>query len=142
MTSKKQSGTQSPREFQENNKSLTEASQLLSDTGKVPDLGGALADIPERIRSEELLLESEERYRSLYEGSRDGLCHTDMEGRLLEFNASYQELLGYTAEELFGKSYKEITPACWEAMEDRIVREQIIGRGYSEVYEKEYIRKD
>ncbi|MEI6128376.1 MAG: PAS domain S-box protein, partial [Pseudomonadota bacterium] len=93
-------------------------------------------------QAEEALRESEEKYLSLYEGSRDGICHTDMEGRLLEFNTSYKEMLGYTAEELRGKSYKEITPPCWEAMEDRIVREQILGRGYSDVYEKEYIRKD
>ncbi len=103
---------------------------------------GFFADSTERRRAEIDLRDSEQRYRSLYEGSRDGFCRADMEGRLLEFNTIYQEMLGYTAKELLGKSYKEITPACWEEAEDRIVKEQIMVRGYSDVYEKEYIRKD
>jgi len=103
---------------------------------RMVELQAAMADKVRQLR------ESEEQYRSLYEGSRDGFCRTDMEGRLLEFNTSYQEMLGYTTEELLGRSYKEITPANWIAAEERIVKEQIIGRGYSDVYEKEYIRKD
>jgi signal transduction histidine kinase/ActR/RegA family two-component response regulator len=39
-------------------------------------------------------------------------------------------------------TYQELTPERWHALEDRIVREQIIARGYSDVYEKEYRRKD
>jgi PAS domain-containing protein len=52
------------------------------------------------------LQESERRYRTLYESSRDGIVKTDMEGRFVEFNQSYLEMLGYTADELMGRSYK------------------------------------
>ena len=47
-------------------------------------------------------------------------------------------MLGYTAEELRTKTYPELTPRRWHAEEARIVAEQILPRGYSEVYEKEY----
>jgi len=90
----------------------------------------------------EALQESEHRYRSLYEGSFDGFVRTDMDGRFVEFNSSYLRMLGYAADELMGRSYKEITPAELEAWEDVIVTEQVIGRGYSDRYEKEYITKD
>ena len=51
-------------------------------------------------------------------------------------------MLDYTAEEVRELTYQQLTPERWHAVEDRIVREQTISRGYSDVYEKEYRRKD
>ncbi len=51
-------------------------------------------------------------------------------------------MLGYSPQELRTLTYRELTPERWHAIEDLIVREQIIPRGYSDVYEKEYRRKD
>jgi DNA-binding CsgD family transcriptional regulator len=39
-------------------------------------------------------------------------------------------------------TYKQLTPRKWRKMEADIVKNQIIARGYSDEYEKEYIRKD
>jgi PAS domain S-box-containing protein len=69
-----------------------------------------LHDVTERKRMDEELLKSERRYRSLYEGIRDGIVLVDMEGRIKEFNSAYIEMLGYTPEELLTKTYKDITP--------------------------------
>lgn len=98
--------------------------------------------ILQRKRSEEKIRESEKRYRALYEGSRDGYAMVDMEGRITEVNSTFSEMLGYTEAELRGKTYKDITPVQWHAMEMKILEEQVFVRGYSEVYEKEYVRKD
>jgi PAS domain S-box-containing protein len=51
-------------------------------------------------------------------------------------------MLGYTPEELKTLTYQDITPEKWSETENRIVREQVLVRGYSDTYEKEYIRKD
>lgn len=115
---------------------------LFDENGNPFCLQGVTRDITERKKTEKALFESEQRYRSLFEGSRDGIVLIDMEGRFKEFNARYLEMLGYSAEELLVKTYKDITPARWETDEDRIVAEQIISRGYSDIYEKEYICKD
>jgi PAS domain S-box-containing protein len=88
------------------------------------------------------LRESWKQYRDLYEGSRDGFVRVDMEGNIKEFNRAYKEMLGYADEELKEITYKDITPDKWHSMEEDVVREQILARGYSEVYEKEYRRKD
>jgi PAS domain S-box-containing protein len=105
-------------------------------------LVSVVRDITERKRAEEALRRSESRYRLLHESLRDGFVQVDMDGRILEFNEAYRELLGYPAEELRRATYAELTPERWHAMEERLVREQIVPRGYSDVYQKEYRRAD
>ncbi len=99
-------------------------------------------DMTERKQMEECLRQSEQKYRRLYETMRDGFVVTDMQGLFLQFNPVFQQMLGYSAEELCQLTYQDITPSHWQTMEDRIVKEQVLARGYSDVYEKEYIRKD
>ncbi len=99
-------------------------------------------DITARQQAEEALRESEERYRELFEKSADGIVFTDIEGRFLNCNASYQRMLGYSLLELQQKTFSEITPSKWHSMEAEIVEKQIIAKGYTDTYKKEYIRKD
>ncbi len=99
-------------------------------------------DITERKRAEEALRDSEERYRGLFESSVDGIIITDLAGNILKVNPALLKMLGYSMEELRRLSYQQLTPARWHESEARIVREQIFERGYSDEYEKEYIRKD
>ena len=91
---------------------------------------------------EKSLLESESRYRRLHESIRDAYVVVDMSGRMLEFNNTYREMLGYSAEELLQLTCVELSPERWHEYEARIIEEQVIAQGYSQVYEKEYIRKD
>lgn len=53
--------------------------------------------------SQQRRLESEERYRAVVQGTADGIFLLDLETRrILEANAAFQNLVGYTAEELAG----------------------------------------
>jgi diguanylate cyclase (GGDEF)-like protein/PAS domain S-box-containing protein len=52
-------------------------------------------DITERKQVEEALRESEERYRSLFDGVPIGLYRTTPDGRLLDANAALVQVLGY-----------------------------------------------
>jgi PAS domain S-box-containing protein len=96
----------------------------------------------QRDASLEALRQSEKKYRALYETMRDAFVSTDMAGHLLEFNTAYRNLLGYSEQELSKLTYVDITPDRWHAFEASIVEEQILKRGYSDVYEKEYRKKD
>src|SRR3989338_6601914 len=91
---------------------------------------------------ERLLQESEAKYRRLHESMIDAYVMTDMSGRLLEFNHTYREMLGYSADELHRLTYVDLTPEKWHEFEAWIIDEQVIPHGYSQVYEKEHIRKD
>jgi diguanylate cyclase (GGDEF)-like protein/PAS domain S-box-containing protein len=60
----------------------------------------------ERSRSEAALRESRERYRMLFQQSRDAVFITDREWRIVEVNRAALELLGYRAEELVGRDLR------------------------------------
>jgi PAS domain S-box-containing protein len=96
----------------------------------------------QRRSVEEALRKSEKRYRELYEGSQDGYVLTDMKANIIEFNSAYKNMLGYPEKELLQKKYVDLTPPKWHSVEAEIIKEQILKKGYSEIYEKEYIRKD
>jgi PAS domain S-box-containing protein len=121
---------------------LGNASPLLDELGQPRGSVAAFVDITERKQVEEKLKYSERKYRELYEGSQDGFVLVDMEGHIKEFNHAYMEMLGYSEEELMRLTYMDLTPQKWHAMEAKIVEEQVFSKGYSTVYEKEYIKKD
>jgi PAS domain S-box-containing protein len=64
-----------------------------------------------------------------------------MTGEIIECNNAYSKMLGYTFEELKHLTYQEITPVKWHEFENKII-EQVIKNGHSDIYKKEYIKKD
>lgn len=78
----------------------------------------------------------------LYKTLRDPFVVVDMPGRIRGFNAAFRTMLGYSAAELYGLTYKMFTPPRWHAFETDIVRRQILPLGHSAVYEKEFRRKN
>ena len=99
-------------------------------------------DITLTKQHEQELLASEVKYRQLHESMMDAFVKVDLQGRIIESNHVYQQMLGYTPEELACKTYVDLTPPAWHAIEARLVAEQILTQGFSDVYEKEYIKKD
>jgi PAS domain S-box-containing protein len=99
-------------------------------------------DITERKLLEEKVFQSERKYRSLYETSIDGIVSVNLEGRITECNDAYAHMLGYSKDELKEMTYIQLTPEKWHQIEQGIIREQVTKRGHSDLYEKEYIRKD
>ncbi|NJK97419.1 MAG: PAS domain S-box protein [Bacteroidales bacterium] len=73
---------------------------------------------------------------------RDAFVQVDMEGKIIEFNNIFCKMLQYSPEEIHHLTYRDLTPENWHTYEQSIVKEQIIPMGYSQVYEKEYRRKD
>jgi PAS domain S-box-containing protein len=98
--------------------------------------------ITKRKQAEAALRASEEKYRRLHESMMDAFVAVDMSGHFLEWNRAYEEMLGYSTEELRGLSYPEVTPERWHEMEKELVRDKLLPTGFSGVYEKEYRRRD
>lgn len=86
---------------------------------------------------------SEQKYRILFEGSRDGIVFISPEGKLIECNESFLKMTGYSSSELRTMDFYKITPKRWHEWKiDEVIEKQLKARGFSDTYEKEYIRKD
>ena len=71
-------------------------------------------DITERKRADEVLRESEAKYRALIETTDTGFVILDVSGNVLDANAEYVRLAGYgTLDEIRGRSVRE-----WTALHD------------------------
>jgi PAS domain S-box-containing protein len=101
-----------------------------------------IRDISDWKLATEKLQASERKYRQLHESMMDAFAVVDMAGVMQEFNNSFEIMVGYTAEELSRLTYKDLTPEKWHAVESDVMRNQVLIRGYSDTYEKEYVRKD
>ncbi len=77
---------------------------ISDDAGNTVALEGFIADITSQTRTDELIRESEARYRLLAENICDLVCLHDLEGVYFYVSPSSLELLGYAPEELVGKS--------------------------------------
>ena len=74
----------------------------LRDTeGVITQYLGVKEDITTRVQTEKALIESEERYRELFEASPDAIILADIEtGMLLDANTAACRLMGYTPDEV------------------------------------------
>jgi PAS domain S-box-containing protein len=110
--------------------------------GRIDRVSVVSVDITSRHEAEAALQRSEAKYRGLNESLADGFALVDPNGPILEFNEAFRAMVGYSAEELARMTYRDLTPEVWHSFEARIIEEQVLPRGHSDVYEKEYRRKD
>jgi PAS domain S-box-containing protein len=97
------------------------------------------ANISMRKASELMLRKSEERFRSLFERTSDGLVFLNESGVIENFNPSFLSLTGYNGEELTGRPAIEFIPK--EDIADFEVRSEKRAKGESENYEARIIDK-
>ncbi|MGK2905998.1 MAG: PAS domain S-box protein [Desulfuromonadales bacterium] len=88
---------------------LLNARQIEQVMGKERIILLAIEDITERSRLEDLLEESELRYRRLFETASDGIVLLEKkEGRVTHSNPAIEKMLGYSKEESLGKKLEDI----------------------------------
>jgi two-component system CheB/CheR fusion protein len=71
-----------------------------------------------------------------------GVVHNWPDGRYSYVNPAFCELLGYTAEELLGKTWQDVTHPDDRAGDQRLADELLAGRIPHFTVEKRYLRKD
>ncbi len=111
-------------------------------SGKPIKMYGTAQDITELKKIEIELEKSEENFRKLFNSSRDGYVINKGSGELLKPNPAYAEMLGYNLDEILNVSWRDITPKKWLEWELENHGKTLLERGYTDLYEKEYIHKD
>ncbi len=107
-----------------------------------PAIIGTAFDITDLKRTQEVVKASEVKYRRMHENMMDAFVSVDMAGRITDFNEVFRCMLGYEREELLALSYADVTPAKWHKLEAMLIETQVRPRGFSDIYEKEYRRKN
>ena len=74
-----------------------------------PALLGTVLDVTERDAFDAALRESESRFRAAFDQAITGMAITAPDGRWLRVNAALCEMFGYTAEELTGRHFQDLT---------------------------------
>jgi PAS domain S-box-containing protein len=102
----------------------------------------SIRDATERHHRESRLKESGERFRRLFEHWPVGMGLVGEDFRLIEVNAAFCHLTGYTAEELRGRTFADITHPDDVDTDVRLARRLFAGElpGYS--IDKRYVCKD
>jgi PAS domain S-box-containing protein len=96
-------------------------------------------EIAERRRAEEALRDSEERYRTLFQTSRDVIYITARDGEFIDVNQAGLDLFGYTRDEMMGMDAKKI----YVDPNDRLLfQQEIERRGAVTDYEVKFRMKD
>ena len=70
-------------------------------------LGSYKTEIVERVKAEEALRESEEKYRTILQSIEEGYYEVDLAGNLTFFNESMRRQLGYSRDELMGMNNRQ-----------------------------------
>ncbi|QSQ25407.1 PAS domain S-box protein [Pyxidicoccus parkwayensis] len=118
-----------------------EASISKVDTDGLHLLTVMLRDISVRKRAEEVLRNSEARFRTSFEDAPIGMALVGLDGRFLHVNGALGTILGYSPKELVARTFQEIT---WpEDLEVDLAHVQRLLQGEIESYqlEKRYLHK-
>ena len=111
--------------------------------GKPVRMLGFVKDITERRRASERIEESERQYRGMVELSPVGIVTVDLQGSVTSCNRAFEEMTGYSEEELVGKHFTKLPPARLRdvAKYVRMFRAVMAGRA-PDPFETTWARKD
>lgn len=122
----------------------SEGNIVRDSDGKISKVIVVSRDMTDRKLAEEALLESEQRFRAIFENAAIGIARISLSGHFLQVNQVYCNIIGYSQDEVLSQqfSFQQIT-----VPEDREtclawIRKLLDGESGSFTMEKRYIRKD
>lgn len=110
--------------------------------GHITHFHGVVEDVTESKKMEDVLRESEARFRTLVENSPAGILLVDEHYRFVYVNEQLSNILGFSRDELVGMDFRKVLDdESREVTADRYVRRQR-GEGAPTRYEIGIVRKD
>ncbi len=118
------------------------AKSFVGGTGRPQYVTGACADVTGRRDAAEALRQSEERLRAMFTQAAVGIAVAELDGRFIEVNRKFADILGYTADELQRLTFVDITHPDDLAATRALVSRLLAGTIPEYSIEKRYLRKD
>ena len=138
-------GSVEPRVIQDNNEvHRIDIKWVVSNDaqGKPVELFGVCINTTDRYRLQEVLRESEERFRSAVVHSAIGIGLVSLEGRWLQVNKALLDIVGYTEDEMLESDFQTITYPDDLEQDLVFVKELFNGQRTAYQMEKRYIHKN
>lgn len=110
------------------------ARQHFDDDGNVIGMVSVIRDATNKIRQDK-------DFKELLKNNRDGWVATTMNGTILDCNLAFEQIVEYSVDELKERTFFDITPEKWQAVDNKFIYSQARKTGFTEVYEKEFIAK-
>ena len=96
-----------------------------------------------RKKAEELLRESEARYRDIFEGAIEGIYRSSLRGEFTTANPALAKMLGYDSPEGLVRAVKDSASQIWTDLAERSHFLRLLEeRGIVRAYECQFKRKD
>jgi len=94
------------------------------------------------IEQKDAIHQSENKFRKIFEEAPIGIGYVDFQGKFIEFNQKYHQMLGYDAEEFAKLTYQAITFSEDLAEEEKLIMQLRQGEIINFSIDKRYIKKD
>ena len=116
---------------------------MFDDAGNPIGSVHVMKDMTERRAMEEHLRKSEEKYRSIFENSIEGIFQTTSEGRFLSANPALAKMFGYESPEDLINNVTDLAKQGYVDPEERVRYKQIVKeKGAVKGFETQHYKKD
>ncbi len=93
---------------------MANAAPIYDKEGKIHSAMVIFMDVTEHKEAERKLIESEEKYKALYENAPLPYQSLDKHGNFIDVNPAWLTTLGYTREEVLGKKFSDFLHPSWK----------------------------
>ncbi len=107
-------------------------------SGEILGLTVFVIDIGGRMRAQESLRESEEKFRLAFSNANIGMCLVDLQGKLFQVNDKMSVIFGYSKQELESMTVNDLALPEDAGLSMHFIRRSIEGSQDSETFEKRY----
>jgi len=119
------------------------ASKLLDSEGKIIGAVESIRDVTERKNAEARILESEEKYRGIFENAVEGIFQTTTDGHFISVNSALARMMGFDSTDQMMKTFTDIARHHYVIPEERMRYRKLLEEyGFVKGFEAEVYRKD
>ncbi len=123
---------------------IRESSRVIKDkkNGKILFYEGTIEDITTQKIIENALIESEDKFRSIFQSSGFGICIVSGDKKFIDVNPKFCDIFGYSKQELLKMTFMDLTHPDFIKSSNMLIKELFQRKEKQITIEKKYIKKN